>query len=94
MLTTIDYINRLQRIIILHSYLYYELDDSVISDSEYDAKARKLVEYKNEYPKLWTESMYYNQFGDDYDGSTGFSLYNQLDDGQKEIIRLIASYRK
>ena len=94
MLTTIDYINRLQRIIIVHSYLYYELDDSIISDTEYDAKARKLVEYKNDYPKLWTESMCYNQFGDDYDGSTGFSLYDKLDDGQKEIIRLIASYRK
>lgn len=93
MITTIDYINRLQRIIIVHSYLYYECDASVISDYEYNLKSRKLVEYKNSYPDLWKQSMYYKQFGDDYDGSTGFSLYNDLDDSQKEIIRFIADYQ-
>lgn len=86
-------INRLQRIIILHSYLYYELDDSVISDREYDAKSKELVRYKNDYPELWRTSEYFKQFGDDYDGSTGFTLFYDLDSHQQEIIRCIANFR-
>lgn len=88
-----ELINRLQRIIILHSYIYYELDDNVISDREYDLKSKQLVKYKNEYPELWRNSEYYKQFGDDYNGSTGFSLYRDLDEHQKQIIRCIAKYR-
>ena len=88
-----DYINFLQRLIIVHSYIYYELDDNVISDKEYDARARELVKYKNEYPELWLASEYYKQFGDDYNGATGFTLYHDLNNKQKTIIRSIASMR-
>lgn len=86
-LSTQDYINYLQRFIILHSYIYYELDRNAISDREYDLKAKELVQYKKDYPELWKSSMYYKQFGDSYDGSTGFTLYHDLDDHQKKIIR-------
>lgn len=86
-LTTQDYIDFLQRYIILHSYIYYELDNNIISDRQYDLKAKELVRYKNEYPDLWKQSMYYKQFGDDYNGATGFTLYYDLDEHQKEIIR-------
>ena len=86
-LTIQDYIDFLQRFIILHSYIYYELDNNYISDMEYDKKSKELVKYKNEYPDLWKNSMYYKQFGDDYNGATGFTLYHDLDDEQKKIIR-------
>ena len=86
-LTVQDYIDFLQRFIILHSYIYYELDNNYISDMEYDKKSKELVQYKNEYPDLWKNSMYYKQFGDDYNGATGFTLYHDLDDEQKKIIR-------
>lgn len=82
-----DYIDFLQRFIILHSYIYYELNNNYISDMEYDKKSKELVQYKNEYPDLWKNSMYYKQFGDDYNGATGFTLYHDLDDEQKKIIR-------
>lgn len=88
-----DYINFLQRFIIVHSYIYYELDDNIISDKEYDAKSRELVKYKNDYPDLWKTSEYYEQFGDEYNGSTGFTLYHELNDKQKTIIRVIANMR-
>lgn len=86
-LTIQDYIDFLQRFIILHSYIYYELNNNYISDMEYDKKSKELVRYKNEYPDLWKNSMYYKQFGDDYNGATGFTLYHDLDDEQKKIIR-------
>lgn len=82
--TRIDF---LQRFIILHSYIYYELDNNAISDKMYDEIAKELVAYREKYPDLWTRSMYYKQFGDEYNGATGFTLYHDLDDRQKEIIR-------
>lgn len=88
-----DYIDFLQRFIILHSYIYYELNRNVISDREYDLKAKELVKYKNSYPELWKRSMYYKQFGDFYDGSTGFTLYHDLDEHQKKIIQSLAKAR-
>lgn len=92
-LSTQEYISFLQRVIIVHSYIYYELDDNVISDKDYDAKSKELVRYKNDYPDLWKNSMYYKQFGDEYNGSTGFTLYHSLDPHQQEIIRCIARLR-
>lgn len=80
----------LQRYIIVHSYIYYELNRSVISDAEYDRRAKNLVKIKEKYPDLWKNSEYYLQFGDDYNGATGFSLYHDLDDKQKQIIKSIA----
>ena len=86
-LTTQQYIDYLQRYIILHSYIYYELNGSSISDKKYDEKAKELVKYKNNYPELWKKSMYYKQFGDEYNGATGFTLYHDLDEHQKSIIK-------
>lgn len=86
-LSTQEYIDFLQRFIILHSYIYYELNSNVISDKQYDEKSKELVKYKNEYPELWKSSMYYKQFGDDYNGATGFTLYHDLNEYQKEIIQ-------
>ena len=90
-LTTQEYIDFLQRFIIVHSYIYYELNNNVISDKEYDAKSKELVKYKNEYPDLWKNSMYYEQFGDDYNAPTGFTLYHSLNDRQKKIILSIVT---
>lgn len=84
-------IDALQRYIIVHSYIYYECNNNVISDREYDMMARKLADYKNEHPELWKNSEYYKQFGDDYTGATGFTLYHDLDEHQKKIIRSIVN---
>lgn len=90
MLSEQEYINFLQRGIIVHSYLYYELDSSIISDQEFDKKSRELVALKNTYPDLWETSEYYHIFGDEYTGATGFHLYHGLTKLQQEKIRAIA----
>lgn len=95
-LSTQERIDFLQRYIIVHSYIYYELNDNVISDRQYDAKAKELARLKNHYPELWMKSEYYKQFGDDYNGSTGFTFWYDLDDHQQTIIKSIvnAIYKK
>lgn len=85
-------INFLQRFIIVHSYIYYELDDNILSDREYDAKAKELMQYRLDYPELWKSSEYYEQFGDEYTGATGFTLYHDLSDYKKEIVRSIVHF--
>ena len=90
MVSTQTYIDYLQRCVIVHSYIYYELDNNVLTDKEYDTMARELSRLREEHPDLWKNSYYYKQFGDDYNGATGFNLYHELDDRQKEIIRYIA----
>lgn len=87
----LDRINFIQRFIIVHSYIYYELDNNIISDREYDKAGKDLVALKEQYPEFWKMSEYYPQFKD-YNGSTGFSLYHELDDKQKTKIRSIARY--
>lgn len=83
----IDY---LQRFILVHSYIYYELDSNVLSDKEYDTMARELAKLREEHPDLWKKSYYYKQFGDEYNGATGFTLFHDLDERQQAIIRYIA----
>ena len=90
-LTTQEYIDFLQRFIIVHSHIYYNLNRNVISDRGYDSKAKELFMYKEDYPDLWKSSMYYKQFGDDYNGCTGFDLYYGLDEAEKNKIHRIAS---
>lgn len=85
----LEYINYLQRYLIIHSVIYYEYNDNVIDDRLYDAKAKELVKLKNDNPDLWKQSDYYKQYGDDYNGSTGFTLFHDLDDHQKQIILAI-----
>jgi NAD-dependent DNA ligase len=62
------------------------MDYNIISDMKYDAKAKELVKLKNEHPDLWKQSEYYEQFGDDYSGATGFTLYHSLSDDKKKYI--------
>lgn len=89
-LTLQEKVDWLQRFIIVHSYLYYECNYNVISDKEYDRRAKNLAKVREKYPEEWQHSEYHNIFGDDYNGATGFTLYHGLNEHQKEIIRAIA----
>lgn len=89
-LSTQEYIDFLQRFILVHSYIYYELNNNVITDKFYDEKSKELVRYKNKYPELWQKSMYYKQFKDDYNGATGFTLFYDLGKSEQDKIRRIA----
>lgn len=45
-------IGRLRRTVDYHNYRYYVLDDPVVSDAEYDALFRRLVELEHTHPEL------------------------------------------
>ena len=82
----------LQRVILIHSYLYYEKDNPVWSDKKYDDVAKQLVELQREHDR---KSIKYNtQYGYalyDFDGTTGFDLWSRLKKKDKEYISNIAA---
>ena len=62
---------RLQMLV--HSYIYYVLNDNIISDSTWNKWAHELAVLQKKYPKTSKKVPYYKQFKD-WDGSTGAFL--------------------
>ena len=57
-----SFINRLERIILVHSYIYEEKNNNIISDSDWDFFAKELVRMFERYPSEATQSVYYDGF--------------------------------
>lgn len=84
-------IESLQRWIIVHSIIYYELGSSIVSDKVFDANARQLVQMQNDFPKDAKQSQYWYLFYD-FDGTTGFDLYSRLNKKDKAYLMKIAKH--
>lgn len=82
-------IDALQRWIILHSIVYYHLNDSIISDRVFDLHCAHLLEMRNESPETFEKSEYFHVF-EDFDGTTGFDLYDRLSEADKKYLCGIA----
>ena len=64
--------------LLAHSYIYYELDQNIVSDSKWIQWAKELVELQNKYPQEAKEVVYNDQF-QAFDGSTGaFFMYDDF----------------
>lgn len=77
------------RYLLIHSYLYYSADVSIISDSEYDTKLKWLCEYTKKYP-LEVEQCQYKDVLLNLDPSTGFDMQNYVEPQHYEYIKNIA----
>ena len=91
--TETDKINHLQRKIILNSILYYNCDKSFLPDTYYDEISHQLVQLQKEYNKQKGKSVKkdtrYGYVMYDFDGSTGFDLYNRLNkEDEKELTHM------
>ena len=64
---------RLRKQILIHSCIYYVLNDSVISDYDWSQKAKELCALQDEYPDISKEVPWYEAFKD-FDPSTGYNL--------------------
>lgn len=62
---------------LVHSFIYYELDDSLITDSTYDEWSLDLVRLREAHPEAYKESAYAEEFKT-FDGSTGMDLPYRL----------------
>lgn len=93
--TPVEMIQLLERSILVDSFAYYELNETIKSDFDYDANARQLAELKKEYPDEFKRSRYYDIFHDyctDVDGAhytSGFDLLNRVEKTDKKLYRYI-----
>ena len=87
-------IQLLQRSILVNSFAYYELDENLLSDFQYDANARQLAELKRQYPDEFKRSRYYEYFHD-YGGddgthyTSGFDLLQKIEKQDPGLYRHI-----
>ena len=68
-----ELIENLRREIEYHNWRYYVLNDPVISDSEYDALFRRLLELENQFPQFVTKFSVTQRVGEKIEG--GFKVY-------------------
>lgn len=93
--TPLERIQLLQRSILVQSFAYYELNDNLLSDFQYDANARQLAELKKQYPDEFEKSRYHAYFNDycaDEDGvhnTSGFDLLERVRRKDKDLYRRI-----
>ena len=84
-------IETLQRWVLIHSILYYEMNESLVTDQEFDKHAKLLVEMQKEHKASAKKSQYWYVFHD-FDGTTGFDLPHRLSDTDKEYLFKIANH--
>lgn len=71
--TISERIKQRRRQMLVHSYIYYELNDNIISDSQWSKWAKELEQLQKDYPKESAEVEEYENFKD-WDGSSGAFL--------------------
>lgn len=91
--TIVERIQLLQRSILVNSFAYYELNENILTDFQYDANARQLEELVKQHPEEFKRSRYYTYFHDFYDAgehaTSGFDLLERVRKNDNELYRYI-----
>lgn len=58
---------------LVHSYIYYEMNENIVSDSQWSKWAVELADLQKKYPEIASQVRYANDFAD-WDGSSGAFL--------------------
>jgi len=82
----------LQRRVIVHSIIYYEMSSSTITDREFDSIGHQLVELMNSSTKEECERSTYWYAMYDFDASTGFNIPSRLTKKDRQYLTNIASH--
>ena len=70
-------IDLLERSILVNAYCYYEMNDNILSDRQYDMNALQLEDLIRENPVAFFESEYHKYFVD-FQSGTGFDLVAKI----------------
>lgn len=80
-----DKLELLQRWILVHSYLYYIMDYSLVSDYDFDMNCQQLAGMKQDEKHSYRKTRYYYAMRD-FDGSTGNGYFERLNEKDKDSI--------
>lgn len=81
-----ELINRRRRQILVHSYLYYELNTNLINDTTFDAWCKELVQLHNKYPKESQKAVFTDVFME-WTGFSGYDLISKCDRSTQMWVR-------
>lgn len=81
-----ELIIRRRRQMLVHSFIYYHLDDNIWSDHMWQAKAFELAALQNKYPQHCKQGFYDEAFRD-WTGATGGSFLPLLDPWVQRVAR-------
>ena len=89
----LEKIQLLQRSILVNSFAYYELNENILSDFQYDENAKQLAEMKRTCPEEFRQSRYYPYFhdycADDTHYTSGFDLLERVRKKDDQLYRYI-----
>lgn len=93
--TPLEKIQLLQRSILVNSYVYYELNNNLLSDYQYDTNAKQLADLKKQYPDDFNRSVYYQYFrefcseNDNEHYTSGFDLLQQVEEKDPDLYQRV-----
>lgn len=94
--STVDKLNRLERLVLIHSIIYYEFDENVITDEQYNKLSRLTAKKVAQYKDTKLKKTMYGYAFKDFDGSTGFDLLFKLKEEDKlylmELSRMVLGH--
>lgn len=77
--------------ILIHSWLYYKMDISLVSDQTFDSWANELVDLQAKFPLIAERVMYHKEFKT-FDGSTGYDLPYSNPEIERKGLQLLAQH--
>lgn len=77
----------------VHSFIYYKMGTSIISDTMWDKLAKELVELKDKYPNEAKSIKHYDIFAD-FDGSTGFIIASKATPNLIKKAKQLVEYKE
>ena len=86
-----EFIHRRRRQLIIHSVIYYRMDDSIVSDYTWQEWANELRDVQNAHPELKSIGFHDELFAE-WDGSTGMHL--DLHEYYSQATRILSYHRE
>lgn len=83
-------ISYLQRRVIIYSIMYYEYNESCISDQCYDEISQQLVNFQASASKEDLKASTYYYAMKNFDGSTGYDIISKLNKNDKDYLSNLA----
>lgn len=83
-------VDLLQRVVLIHSILYYSLNQTLISDSSFDELCWQLIDETKQLSQAQQVMTDYWYVMYDFDGTTGFDLPGRLNSNDKKKLGSIA----
>lgn len=89
----LELMNRRERQLLVHSFLYYQMNENIISDHTFDQWSKEMADLIKEHPETFKQTVYYEGFKD-FDGSTGAFLPYTLAEIHTTGHRLLKYHKK